>query len=782
MKTTLVLLVLALAMGSWWNVTGGPTVGATTDTSSPAPAVGSDARSAFRAEHNDRDRDPISVTLELLGAPEVGTSTLRATVEAAWDGFSGARAHVEGPVQVATDPPERVLDLRPGVPVSTDFSVTFLEPGTHLLKLRIHAASERGPVGGYRQGYAVVPETGEGRFYGDSLPETWYARPAVPYTGPRPVVSPPAPELASILASMAPRPIESRPLPLPPNIPPAPLDPGTPEAASTTFRVTGCWGYTDEEDNFQPQRWVAWEVWDRDSGSDDDVLAGGSGVYTDYDGCFTSGNIPRAESDCCGNQDVYVKYWTCNWFAVCAGPALTNFYVFVSAVSTVGDEDLVDFGTLWPGEGGGDVTRFVQYANNGWYFAVFNAGMPSSQITRVRVVQGTNCTFYRTSEDAIYACNNGIDDKSPDDIGHEYGHFVMDKLYNDAYWPGPGGSHTLCADNQNRGLSWSEGWADFFGPRMNNEVNEPGANGDALYNRPWDGSIFSEGMESDPCGVTGDDQEMNVARALWDVRDSSHDGVDESSDTLASIFDVVNNCNDATYQDYYNLGCGWVSRGRSACNFVRSAFQNDIDYNNVPSASVTSQASNRWVRGTAAINGTGSDPEGCPLAQMVFRASGDGTCEDTDVSAGSDATSPYSVDWDTTNIADDATVWTCGKSDDGMELGGYARSASSIGVDNTAPTGDLSPPPLALFEGYDVPWTVADATSGLAGVVEVQERNTLLAEPFATVCSQAAGGATAAGTCARQPTLPGSYCYRLVVSDVAGNTLTSAELRCTLFI
>jgi hypothetical protein len=400
----------------------------------------------------------------------------------------------------------------------------------------------------------------------------------------------------------------------------------------------------------------------------------------------------------------------------------------------------------------------------------------------VKIVQGTSCTYYVLGQDAIYACNDGVDDKSPDDIGHEYGHFVQDKLYNDGYWPSPGGSHTLCADNQHRGLSWTEGFADFFGPRMNTEVPQPGANGDTKYNRPWDGSIFSEDMETDPCGVSGDDQEMNVARAMWDLRDGANDGKDQSSDTLPFMLGVVNSCNDATYEDHYNQGCGWTSQGGSACNFVRTGYQNDIDYNNVPSSSVTSQSSFAWVRGALTISGSGSDPEGCTLASIGFRASADSACSDGDVDAGTDFASPFSVSFDTHSIADDATVWTCARSDDGMELSGYAIAPSPIGVDNTAPTGDTTPPTYALLLPYDVPWNAADATSGLAGTLQLQERNALLNGAFATVCTPAVSGPSASGACTRNPTLPGLYCYRIIVSDLAGNTFTSAEMRCTLFV
>ena len=91
--------------------------------------------------------------------------------------------------------------------------------------------------------------------------------------------------------------------------------------------------------------------------------------------------------------------------------------------------------------------------------------------------------------------------------------------------------------------------------------------------------------------------------------------------------------------------------------------------------------------------------------------------------------------------------------------------------------------PFATVGGgaYTVSITVSDAGSGLTGTLNVEEGTGgyVLPDPvgavgvtWATVSSTAVTGTSATATLTRTPPGAGTYCYRVTVSDAAGNTLT----------
>ncbi|MHB1260465.1 MAG: hypothetical protein ACYC2H_01990 [Thermoplasmatota archaeon] len=108
--------------------------------------------------------------------------------------------------------------------------------------------------------------------------------------------------------------------------------------------------------------------------------------------------------------------------------------------------------------------------------------------------------------------------------------------------------HNLCDDNQNRSLSWAEGYGNFFGPAVDNFMyGVPGGTGDSNYNRPVS---FSRSMETAGCGaVEGDDNEWNVATMLWDIWDTNNDDFDVASNSQSTIHARISACDDATFND-----------------------------------------------------------------------------------------------------------------------------------------------------------------------------------------------------------------------------------------
>jgi hypothetical protein len=107
------------------------------------------------------------------------------------------------------------------------------------------------------------------------------------------------------------------------------------------------------------------------------------------------------------------------------------------------------------------------------------------------------------------------------------------------------------------------------------------------------------------------------------------------------------------------------------------------------------------------------------------------------------------------------------------EAGNGASASLSLAIDSVAPNGEVISPVWA-YTAYQATWTARDATSGV-GAVEIQEQKLLglLGDEYGAVCSLPGDGeGLMSGYCARDPD-PGQYCYRLSVTDVAGNTFTS---------
>jgi len=732
----------------------------------PAAALAEPFLESFQV---DEFVDPVEIEVLSDGAPQVDRPiVLDIVLTARWSTLA--------PATVVVRAPEAVLvagDAARAVVLPLDESVTLhvtLVPraaGEHLVEVDV-----LGAFGGHGQAWLVVPEDGLGAVHTPSLAAPTFALAAVP-------LPPDAVVRAPFHAPGGPIPpaVPAQGLPLPSS---DFVDSDGPVVAEShsTFVARVCLSYESETvGTFEPQRWVGVKFFDRDSSTSDDELSYG---LAGDDGCYTSGAISRAEESGGGNQDVYVLFYTAHGTVAVESTPGTAYVSNVGYANptTVGAQDTLEMGSWVPPSDANYRAshRVFEYLNNAWQYSAWTGGFDPGQ---VKATVPDSCTYYTLADNRIHLCANGVDDKSPDDVGHEYGHFVQDKAYGDAYWPSPGGPHSFCDDNQNRGLSWTEGFANFFGASTDQQIARPGTTGDGLYSRPWNGAQFSFDPETAFCsGVAGDDSELNVLRSMWDLRDAANDGWDLSTASIVTVLNEMRDCDDANYRDVYDGGCSWVSKGNPRCDFVRTALQGGIDFDVVPTAPLTTQTSFQWVRGTMTIAASPSD-DGCPnVTTVAFHVSGDSVCATSDPSAGTRTTAPWSVSFDSTTFGDDGSVWTCALASDGHGSS-WQTSSSSVGIDNGAPTATVTTPVLAIAVGYDVSWVVTDATSGLTGSLQVQELPPL-ATGFATVCTTSVSGTTASGSCTRNPVTPGQYCYRVVVADVAGNVLTGPGSSCTI--
>lgn len=150
-----------------------------------------------------------------------------------------------------------------------------------------------------------------------------------------------------------------------------------------------------------------------------------------------------------------------------------------------------------------------------------------------------------------------------DVIGHEYGHFVQ-SLYGIA--ASPGGNHSsaenerfirsggaapnnLTRDQVNK-LAWGEGWATYFSLSGQAEMGVSALGvqraGDVLYNDNDDTDGTTAGLtyslEAQPGRLSlGEDNELSVARIMWDLYDSNNEAADHDRVTLGDkeLFTLV---------------------------------------------------------------------------------------------------------------------------------------------------------------------------------------------------------------------------------------------------
>lgn len=173
----------------------------------------------------------------------------------------------------------------------------------------------------------------------------------------------------------------------------------------------------------------------------------------------------------------------------------------------------------------------------GVQIARLNGSAPALVVTRFPTNEATS--LFNGSELHVLR----LDRWDWDVIQHEYGHYVMD-AYN--FESNPGGSHSFNTNmSATRGkdagvrLAWGEGWPTYFavsGQRTLGLASLGIANvGDLSYQDTED-STLNVALESST-GV-GEDDELSVIAALWDLVDGADDGEDLSVDP-ASLFATI---------------------------------------------------------------------------------------------------------------------------------------------------------------------------------------------------------------------------------------------------
>ncbi len=338
--------------------------------------------------------------------------------------------------------------------------------------------------------------------------------------------------------------------------------------------ATGRWVYVDEKGVTRPSRMFGVEIWDADTGSEDDLLATG---LTDSQGnywvCFGT-----ADADEPGDTvDVWVRFTSANDLARVSSNDRPGGYAFpfkAGKADNVQDGTKVDFGTLQPaGDFDMRVPRAFEAAMAVWYrlpTLCWDADDAVCRQVTLYWYPGSQYTYYSPSSDSVYLSSLAPD--VPFVVAHEVGHALMDDVYEDRYPATPGCDPHDPNTRSSAGCAWVEGWADWLAATV---VGEPVFRSEIPYVTPFD-------LEDQPTwGLTdqwGDEVEARVAGALIDITDDHADGFDTYGEApFGNVWATFNRHVSNTFREFWDhrKADGFdVSEGGA----LASLYQNTIDY------------------------------------------------------------------------------------------------------------------------------------------------------------------------------------------------------------
>ncbi|SNY70113.1 GDSL-type esterase/lipase family protein [Paractinoplanes atraurantiacus] len=363
---------------------------------------------------------------------------------------------------------------------------------------------------------------------------------------------------------------------------------GTKLAATTT--IAGSISYRDLANTQRPIRGARVQL----------VAATGQEYGTGYasDGgafSFSSATLPTGdyrirvvavgtfgEVDTTGGADNYVAYSAV--FPVTAGATVSGITVNVDYFSVTGRAFAL-FDALRT------VGGFYQSVRKSSWQPALIVFYPSGQAGSF--ARGGN--IWMSGGDTMCGTNTycGEDAFDWDVLAHESGHIVATQAGLNG--PNDGGDHGIC-DNawgqEGRGkaagldLAWSEGWATFYGLALLASVPlppVPNAGGLTYEDRPGPphnagGTVAYNIETNDPtgdCAPKGEDSELAVQRALWDLYDTIEDDVSGGKDTVQwGLADILNRLDSANATTF---GAAWpaitASRGPSEVQAARRILQ-----------------------------------------------------------------------------------------------------------------------------------------------------------------------------------------------------------------
>ncbi|NGN66953.1 hypothetical protein G5C51_23980 [Streptomyces sp. A7024] len=284
-------------------------------------------------------------------------------------------------------------------------------------------------------------------------------------------------------------------------------DPKTSDSSTFAARamscVTGAIGYQDQAGTGRVSPNIQVQAWDEDPANSDDLL---DVALTDAQGryrmCFDNDDVHNG-------QDVYVKVLTENPLSRVASEFFgRTTYEFQSAQrDDIADGRTVDFGRLAPGNQllhrtlhAFDMANDAQEWTPGECWDERDTG----DCRRMEIVypdtDSNDNSRYTEGDNTVRLEEAAPDDRS--DTVHEYGHAVMDDVYDDNMPEHPNCSPHAMGTKSSAGCAWTEGFANFYPMAIYN---------DDFY-RGWR-------VENTSGYDPSDETEGRVTGSLWDLKD-----------------------------------------------------------------------------------------------------------------------------------------------------------------------------------------------------------------------------------------------------------------------
>jgi hypothetical protein len=353
--------------------------------------------------------------------------------------------------------------------------------------------------------------------------------------------------------------VSTKGLPQPHSDDPPPTEP----SAQAMACVQGTVGYEFPAGNGHPSPNIQVQAWDEDPANSDDLL---DIALTDASGGF---RLCFDNRDAHGGQDVYVKVVAENvlWRVADDGFFGRDTYEFQSAQhDDIPDGRTVDFGRLAPADLAlHRVLHAFDLANDAqeWTPGECWDARDTGDCRRMEIVypddDANDNSRYTLGDNTVWLEPATPDDRT--DTVHEYGHAVMDDLYEDTFPNADNCSPHRMDTRSSQGCAWTEGFANFYPMAIYNQDEYRG----------WH-------VEDTSTYNTGDDTEGRVTGSLWDLIDPRGERYwdDWQESARDAIWDTLLDRRSNNFHEF------WTHRGEEGHDVgpgpAGALYQNSIDY------------------------------------------------------------------------------------------------------------------------------------------------------------------------------------------------------------
>ncbi len=211
---------------------------------------------------------------------------------------------------------------------------------------------------------------------------------------------------------------------------------------------------------------------------------------------------------------------------------------------------------------------------------------------------------------------------------HEYGHFVMYKIYGDDMPPSPNCYSHYWGGHSSLGCAWTEGWADFLQAAIQN---------DRFYDDTED-QILHINFEPPTPSADHPEDEGAVAASLWDIFDPT--SISETWDAIGNgingssnngIWSIVYNDGPIDFLEFYS---DWINSSNGYDSEITSILQHhqiDPDITSPTITITTPTSGSTYSTGNSQLNigGTAADNKAVTLVSWTNSRGGSGNCSGT---------------------------------------------------------------------------------------------------------------------------------------------------------